>query len=142
MKKPLSRAAVLLAIAATALVVGQTSAQASESQCTAGQVCVWGENDYTGCFRGMTANGFDYSTITWSTCSAKIDNGANSVKNEGRSCAVRLYTDANHSGSSILFNREADGANFRDPYLANGGGLGSANGLNWQDRISSHKFCP
>ncbi|GAB3083032.1 hypothetical protein GCM10027186_47790 [Micromonospora schwarzwaldensis] len=134
---------MIVALLGGTAIAFEAPAYATESQCGSTSVCLWGEDDYSGCFRGMsTTKVDDYATIRWaSPCTARIDNGANSVKNEGTSCSVRLYDGVNQSGSFILFNRELDGANFRDPYLANGGGTGSSSGQNWQDRISSHLFC-
>ncbi|MFI5937256.1 peptidase inhibitor family I36 protein [Actinoplanes sp. NPDC051494] len=137
---------VALTIGIAGSLVATAPAEAALSECSPGQVCLWGENDYSGCFRGMTNTGYDYNTIVWSTCTTySINNGANSVRNYGNSCAVALFDGAQHTGPAILFNRVADNYNYQDPKLSNGGGVGfngAYAGQNWQDRISSHKFCP
>lgn len=145
MSKTIRRVMVagLALIAATAITA--QPATASLSQCYSGAVCLWGENNYTGAFKGMTRNAYDYRTIKWNYPyhAYSIHNGANSVRNQGNSCLVVLYAGLQHTGPAIMFNRVNQGINYQDPYLANGGGVGY-NGRyaseNWQNRISSHEW--
>ena len=134
-------------LALVAVFGGAASAQADDgSDCTRTRVCVWENQDYwenmngSG-FRGMTQSDQYYSETSWSDNSApNINDKVSSVKSYGASCRVRFFTDEKYGGSSIYFKRVADGYNYEDPMLSDGGGTGSASGQNWDDRISSHQF--
>lgn len=128
----------VFALAGVGLGAGPSSA--ANSQCPTGAACIWGGNDYTGCFFDRQISG---KVTYWESCSGSrisATNGANSAKNEGTSCDARFYDWSDQTGKYIQFNRMSSGASYQDPYLANGGGLGSYNGENWQNRISSIRF--
>jgi hypothetical protein len=114
-------------------------ANASTSQCTSGNACMWGENDYTGCFVQYTNNTAGFGN--WATCAANANDGANSVRNSGNYSSAVFWADSGYTGSAIMFNRVGLGYNYQDPNLSNGGGVtysgAGANTENWQDRISS-----
>lgn len=134
------RAALASIVVAAAAGATALPASASNSQCPTGAACIWGENDYTGCFYDRQVAG---SIGNWESCSGgaiTANNGANSAKNEGRSCDARFYDWSDRTGKYIQFNREISGTSYQDPYLANGGGLGGYNQENWQNRISSIGF--
>lgn len=130
-------------LSAAGIAFAPVAAQASIAQCSTGYACLWGENDYSGCFyqSAVDRDGLP----TWATCTgANANNGANSVRNEGQSCNVVFFDQTGRVGPGILFNRVADGYNFQDPYLGNGGGVGFNGGVatqNWNNRISSLDFC-
>jgi hypothetical protein len=117
-------------------------AEASISQCTNGQACVWKDSSYFGHFRGMTGTADDYNTIFWDD-SVPWDQfitrtSVSSVRNQGNSCWVRFYDNINQGGAYIYFKRVADGGGYQDPYLTNGGGFGPYASSNWNDTIASH----
>lgn len=147
MAKPWKLAVGALGVALVAIVGTPGTAFASVSQCKSGNVCLWGENTYSGCFAQYSGNQPDYTKLTWQqTCriGVRINDGANSVKNHGTRCSVALFQNIHYTGPAILFNSQAQGYNYEDPKLGNGGGTGyngHYNGQNWQDRISSHKWC-
>jgi hypothetical protein len=131
-------------LALVAVFGGAASAQADD--CTSTHACVWQNSDYnTGWylgngFRAMTQSDQYYTLTTWSDVAGNLNDAVSSVKSYGGSCRLRFFTDEKYAGSSIYFNRVADGSNYEDPLLSNGGGTGTASGQNWDDRISSHQF--
>lgn len=115
------------------------SASASASWCSTGYACMWGENQYTGCFKQF----FNSATSlgNWTTCpGVTANNGANSVRVETVNCdRVRYHEDVSYGGAALEFNRIGLGYNYQDPNLGNGGGVlvGSSGSSNWNNRISS-----
>jgi Peptidase inhibitor family I36 len=141
---------LLLLATCAGLGVGATPARAEDpNSCARGYVCLWGENSYTGC-KYVTANDLSsYPSRRWQTSACRassINNGVNSLTNRGSRCAIAFYDGSSYVGPAIYFHsRWAHGYNYQDPALSNGGGLGFNGGnarQNWQDRISSHNFCP
>lgn len=120
-------------------------AAASKSQCKAGRACMWGSDKYKGCFSEYQKdrNSFNY----WQhTCASHVHagNGANSVRNEGQRCNVVFFDKRGRTGVGIRFENVKSGANYEDPHLKNGGGIGVGGNVahqNWQNRISSLDFC-
>ena len=111
--------------------------------CPDGYVCIWGLNDYQGCWKDMNNDQAVYGGLVWTggpgSCAASIDNGANSVKNR-HNCSVRM-SDAPGAGSggpSITFANRFAGNN-QDAALGNGA---QGDPSSWANRISRHKFCP
>jgi hypothetical protein len=129
------------ALASAGLVLVPATAQASISQCTPGNACLWGENNYSGCFVQYSSDKNSFGS--WATCGASANNGANSVKNYGRSCNVVFFDATGRTGPGIRFDKTTQG-NYQDPKLSNGGGVGYGGNTarqNWENRISSLDFC-
>ena len=138
--------AISVALFASTLVVA-APAQAGTEQCYNGAACVWQHSSYSGKFRGMTQDANNYGGIVWADWQYSnrfIATQVSSVRSQGNSCDVRFYDSTDGLGQSIYFDRVSDGYNYQDPYLANGGGTGTASGQNWDNRIRSHRFvnCP
>lgn len=140
MKRSIVGGAATAALALVAVLGGAASAQADGSQCTSTRACVWGNNDYGGVFRGMTLSDQYYTQTAWADGSLNLNDRVSSVKSYGASCRVLFYSDEQYGGENIYFLRVADGSNYEDPMLSNGGGTGSAASENWDNRISSHQF--
>jgi hypothetical protein len=49
---------------------------------------------------------------------------------------------AGATGPHITFSARDESGTQNDPQLSNGGGNSGQTGENWEDRISSHDFCP
>lgn len=130
---------------AVALVAGVApAASAGTSQCSDGDACVWQNFTYSGSFRGMVNDAYDYNNIQWeagllATFYITRDS-VSSVRSQGRNCYVRFTDGVGHSGKAIDFRRVADGRDYQDPNLSNGGGLGTWRAENWDNRIASHWF--
>lgn len=131
----------MVLVAATAFF-GTPPAQASIGQCADLYACLWGENSYSGCFVRYINDTASFGN--WATCGSSANNGANSVRNQDLFCNVVFFENTSYGGAGILFNNVSDGFNYQDPTLSNGGGVGYGGnyaGQNWQDRISSLRFC-
>jgi hypothetical protein len=124
-------------------------AEAAVSDCGTNRICFWGENSYTGCFKQYAPPPIGSVTslvgVNWSTCSSRMQNGANSVRNEASYASagyiqVRFYDDSDGVGPYLRFDSQVSGENYSDPYLGNGGGVaggGATAGSNWNNRISA-----
>lgn len=136
------RARTVLIAAGIVLITaaGIQPATANPDTCVTGNVCLWGENSYTGCRLDRTGNVADYGSISWDNCAASPNNGPNSVTNRGSTCTVR-YDGTFYSGAYIYFSNPFLSGGYQDPLLSNGGGYGPYNAQNWQDRVSSHRWC-
>jgi hypothetical protein len=142
----------LLSISMSALLtlgivaLAPTPAKASIYDCPSGFICLWGENSYQGCFYLTQENQENYAEIGWSTCPAyAVNDGPNSVSNNGSRCRVRFFLNAFFDGPYVYFNSPDKGGITRDPRLSNGGGnspseFPGVNRFNWQDQFSSHNL--
>ena len=119
-----------------------TPATAGTDQCWNGAACVWKNSSYTNLFRGMVTSSKDYHVTAWSDGTFSLGDEVSSVRSQGNTCRVKFFRNRNYEDTDkfIYFNRVADGSNYQDPYLSNGGGAGPWAGENWNDRISSHRF--
>lgn len=146
MKKRLLSLAMSALLMLGIVVLAPAPANASINECLPGNVCLWGENSYTGCFYQASGSRDNYAATGWTTCPAyAVNDGANSVVNNGARCRVRLFLNAFYDGPYVYFNNPARGGITRDPMLSNGGGNSPAefpgvNRFNWQDQFSSHNW--
>jgi hypothetical protein len=129
----------LMAIAASAVALGgmlAPVAQADIGQCPSGAGCAWTTADYGGSFQDAQ-NGVRYTGIFFV-------NQISSVKSNGNTNCSRFWDGDNYTGDYIYFSRPARGGIYQDPNLTNGGGYGSTNTANWNDRIGSMNWqtCP
>lgn len=138
----MKRFAIALLGAGVLATIAANPANAGTNQCWNGAACVWKNSSYTGLFRGMTTSSMNYPITPWSDGTYSLGDEVSSVRSQGNSCRLRFVRNINQDPNDqyIYFNRVADGYNYQDPYLSNGGGSGPWSGQNWNDRISSHKF--
>jgi hypothetical protein len=137
-------------IGASAGSAHQVAKRGASSGCTNGNVCVWKQPDYTGCWKDMNNDQSNYSTLGWDSggCSGSPNNEVSSLKNRG-TCRVRMQDyvgAAGATGPHITFSAwnsgDPNGGTVNDPHLSSGGGESGSTTENWEDRISSHDFCP
>lgn len=109
--------------------------------CANGYTCVWNADQYSG-----ASGSFRYNNPTWEwtlSDGTAANNKANSISTGDLvSCRVFLYDDKNYAldHNYIYFYDRADGRMNSDPYLTNGGGVGSWATQDWHDRISSNQY--
>lgn len=138
------RSVTLIAFVAVAMVFtwGQAASANGTGGCANGDVCVWNQNQYNGCWRDMANDVSNYASRAYTNCqSLLLHNTVNSLKNRG-TCKVRMSDYKNDMGPHITFRGRNQGGTIQDPQLGNGGGHSGSTGQNWANRISSHDFCP
>ncbi|RMI06910.1 hypothetical protein EBM89_14590 [Cellulomonas triticagri] len=96
---------------------------------------MWQDLSYTGGI-AQYANGVKLGLV-W-------NNITTSVKSNGNTNCARFWDNTDYTGAYIYFSRPARGGVYQDPDLRNGGGYGTYNQQDWNDRIGSQNWqqCP
>lgn len=110
------------------------AAYAGTGACSKGYACVWNDSGYNG---GSRAEHLSSILLP-----LKYNNEASSAAANGGSCRATYFYDAwDGTGKYFILNSQTlVKKNYRDPYLANGAGIGTHSGENWNDRVSHIKF--
>ncbi|WP_448070458.1 peptidase inhibitor family I36 protein [Georgenia yuyongxinii] len=118
-------------MAGGAVTIGAAPASAAWSDCTYDYACMWQSTDYP-----YSPNASFQYNIRQLTAS---NNLVNSVVNRGATAKARFFDGFDFTGAYFTLDREGNlsGAQWRDPYLANGT---DSTTTPWSNRISSGKF--
>lgn len=96
--------------------------------CHAGEVCLFKDVSYNGSYEDWVNNDLGWGSV-FQRCAVLcgLNDGADSVDNDGRQCGSGHFKDRDYLGASFWLNRGAANANL--------GGIGFGNVL------SSHRWC-
>lgn len=118
----LGGAALMLGMA----LVGAAPAHADIAGCPSGSFCLAADPDFTGAAFG--------SPNSTTSVPANRDDIATSVYNHGNSCNIRFYNISNYGGRYFAMSIGQAIGNLANYAFPDGG--------NWDNRLSSFKFCP